>query len=106
MSVSLENALNDWLKDSYDNCWIRPPTKPTDQDYEFRVRVTFNADGSLATPPELLNPPQDPEWRAYSESVMRAVKRCNPLHVPAQFAPYFDQWRSKSIHFDSKDREG
>jgi len=31
---------------------------------------------------------------------MRAVQKCNPLRVPAQYAPFFDQWRSKTVDFD------
>jgi len=106
MSVSLENALNEWFRDSYKNCWSLPPTNPAGENYVFDVRVTFNPDGSLASRPVMLNPPHDPEWRAHAESVMRAVMRCNPLHIPSQYAPYFDQWRSKIVHFDPSSAEG
>ena len=106
MSVSLENGLNEWFRDSYKNCWSVPPTNPSGENYVFDVRVTFNPDGSLAARPVMLNPPHDPEWRAHAESVMRAVQRCNPLHIPTQYAPFFDQWRSKTIHFDPASAEG
>jgi colicin import membrane protein len=106
MSVSLENALNEWFRDSYKNCWNLPPSNPVGENYVFDVRVTFNPDGSLATRPVMLNPPHDPEWRAHADSVMRAVQRCNPLHIPTQYAPFFDQWRSKTIHFDPASAEG
>ena len=106
MSVSLENGLNEWFRDSYKNCWNVPPSNPSGENYVFDVRVTFNPDGSLAARPVMLNPPHDPEWRAHAESVMRAVQRCNPLHIPTQYAPFFDQWRSKTIHFDPASAEG
>jgi colicin import membrane protein len=106
MSVSLENALNEWFRDSYKNCWNVPPSNPSGENYVFDVRVTFNPDGSLANRPVMLNPPHDPEWRAHADSVMRAVMRCNPLHIPQEYAPYFDQWRSKTIHFDPTSAEG
>jgi colicin import membrane protein len=106
MSVSLENGLNEWFRDSYKNCWNLPPSNPAGENYVFNVRVTFNPDGSLATRPEMLNPPHDPEWRAHADSVMRAVQRCNPLHIPAQYAPYFEQWRTKVVHFDPSSAEG
>jgi colicin import membrane protein len=106
MSVSLENALNEWFRDSYKNCWNLPPTNPAGENYVFDVRVTFNPDGSLSGRPVMLNPPHDPEWRAHAESVMRAVQRCNPLHIPNEYAPFFDQWRSKIIHFDPSSAEG
>ena len=106
MSVSLENALNEWFRDSYKNCWNLPPTNPAGENYVFDVRVTFNSDGSLAARPVLLNPPHDPQWQAHADSVMRAVLRCNPLHIPAQYAPYFDQWRTKIVHFDPSSADG
>ena len=106
MSVSMENALNEWFRDSYKNCWNLPPSNPSGENYVFDVRVTFKPDGSLASRPVMLNPPHDPEWRAHADSVMRAVLRCNPLHIPAQYAPYFDQWRSKIVHFDPSSAEG
>jgi hypothetical protein len=106
MSVSLENGLNEWFRDSYKNCWSLPPSNPSGDNYVFDVRVTFNPDGSLSGRPVMLNPPHDQQWRAHADSVMRAVMRCNPLHIPAQYAPYFDQWRSKTIHFDPSSAEG
>ena len=106
MSVSLENGLNEWFRDSYKNCWTLPPSNPTGENYVFDVRVSFNPDGSLSGRPVMLNPPHDPEWRAHADSVMRAVMRCNPLRIPAQYAPYFEQWRSKTIHFDPSSAEG
>ena len=51
-------------------------------------------------PAELLNPPSDPAWRAHAESAMRAALKCNPLRVPPQYAPYFEQWKTKTVHFD------
>ncbi len=106
MAVSLENALNEWFRDSYKNCWNLPPSNPAGENYVFDVRVTFNPDGSLAGRPVMLNPPHDPEWRAHADSVMRAVARCNPLRIPPQYTPYFDQWRSKVVHFDPSSGQG
>jgi hypothetical protein len=106
MSVSHEDGLNEWFKNSYKSCWNLPPNNPAGQPYVFDVRVTFNPDGSLAARPVMLNPPRDPEWQAHADSVMRAVMRCNPLHIPAQYAPFFDQWRSKIIHFDPTSADG
>jgi hypothetical protein len=34
------------------------------------------------------------------------VLKCNPLRVPPEFAPYFQQWRSKTIHFDPENAMG
>ncbi len=84
MSLSLASALDAWLTESYLNCWTPPPAMPEGDTYVAQIKVVFNADGSLSGRPVLLNPPTDPAWRAHAESAMRAVKKCDPLKVPAQ----------------------
>jgi colicin import membrane protein len=106
MSPSLSASLDGWLQEAYLNCWTQPPTMPQGEKYVALVHVSFNPDGSLAAQPQLVNPPSDPAWRAYSESAMRAVLKCNPLHVPPQYVPYFEQWKAKTVHFDPQDAQG
>ena len=106
MSPSLAAAIDGWLTDAYLRCWQPPPTMPDGAKYVAEIRVSFNPDGSLAAHPLLINPPSDPAWRAYADSAMRAVLRCNPLQVPPQYAPYFEQWRSKTVHFDPENALG
>ena len=106
MSPSLSSSLDAWFTDAYLSCWSPPPTKPEGERYVADVRVIFNPDGSLSGQPLLVNPPHDPAWRAHAESAVRAVLKCNPLHVPPQYAPYFEQWKSKTIHFDPQDALG
>lgn len=98
MSERLDEALSEWLKESYDHCWSIPPTPPG-ENYMIDVRVSFKADGSLAARPVLINPPADPHLQALAESAIRAVLKCDPLHVPEQYLPYFDQWHTKIVHF-------
>ena len=106
MSPSLSASLDGWLQEAYLNCWSQPPTMPEGEKYVALIRVSFNPDGSLAARPQLVNPPSDAAWRAYAESAMRAVLKCNPLQVPPQYVPYFEQWRAKTVHFDPQDAQG
>ena len=106
MSPSLSAALDAWLQDAYLNCWTPPPTMPEGERYIAEVRVEFNADGALASAPVLLNPPSDPAWQAHAESAMRAALKCNPLRVPPEYAPYYEQWRTKTVHFDPQSALG
>ncbi len=106
MSVSLENSLNEWFTDAYLRCWTPPPTTPSGENYVFDVRVNFNPDGSLSGKPVMTNPPHDTAWRAHAESAMRAVMKCNPLPIPSQYTPFFDQWKTKTIHFDPTSAQG
>jgi outer membrane biosynthesis protein TonB len=106
MSMSMASALDAWLTDSYLNCWIPPPVMPEGDVYVAQIKVVFNPDGSLSARPVLVNPPTDPAWRAHAESAMRAVKKCDPLHVPPQYAPFFDEWKVETIHFDPRETQG
>ena len=106
MSPSVAAALDSWFKEAYMNCWSPPPTAPEGETYIAEVQVEFNSDGSLAGEPVLVNPPSDPAWKPHAESAWRAAMKCNPMRVPQQFAPYFEQWRSKTIYFDPRDASG
>ncbi len=106
MSLSMASALDAWLTESYLNCWTPPPVMPEGDVYVAQIKVVFNPDGSLSARPVLLNPPTDPAWRAHAESAMRAVKKCDPLHVPPQYAPYFEEWKVETIHFDPRESQG
>jgi hypothetical protein len=106
MSGSQERQLDDWFKEAYMACWSPPPTTPEGDVYIPEVQVTFNADGSLSGQPVLVNPPPDPAWRAHAESAVRAALRCNPMKIPAQYFPFFEQWRTKTIHFDPREALG
>jgi hypothetical protein len=106
MSGSQERQLDDWFKEAYMACWSPPPTTPEGEVYIPEVQVNFNADGSLNGQPVLVNPPPDPAWRAHAESAVRAALRCNPMKIPAQYSPFFEQWRTKTIHFDPREALG
>jgi hypothetical protein len=101
MSPAMQAAFDAWLIDAYKQCWTPPKATPQGDPYLPRVRVAFKADGALAAPPKLINPPVDPDWKAHAEAAMRAVKACDPLHVPEKYGPYYLQWKTKTVYFDS-----
>lgn len=96
-------ALEAWLVKSYLRCWTPPSSLPQGEKYAAKIRVAHNVDGSFSTPPRLVNPPSDPEWRAYADSALRAVAKCNPLEVPARFASRFDEWKKTTLYFSPDD---
>ena len=99
MSNAQEAEFDSWIVRTYLGCW-KSATQPSDSDlYVARVRVAFKPDGSLAKAPKLVNPPSDPALKPQAKSVMQAVQACNPLPVPAQYRPFYEQWRTKTIHF-------
>jgi hypothetical protein len=92
-------ALDSWFIKSYLRCWTPPATLPPGGKYAAQIRVVHNNDGSLTAAPLLVNPPSDPAWRAYADSAVRAVTKCNPLQVPVQYLAHFEQWRKMTLHF-------
>lgn len=100
MSPSFIAQMEGWFQDRFRGCWTQPITVPPGPKYVPMVRVPLNLDGSLAAAPTLLNPPSDPAWRPLAESALRAIRECDPLPVPAQFKPYYDDWRGRVVRFD------
>lgn len=99
MSPSLQAQMDGWFQDRFHDCWTQPITVPAGPKYMPMIRVPLNPDGSLAAEPTLLNPPSDPAWRPLAESALRAVRKCDPLPVPARFKPYYDAWRDRAVRF-------
>jgi hypothetical protein len=99
MTSAQQAGFDTWLIKTYLACW-KPPKQPADADvYVAQMRLAYNPDGSLSKA-KLVNPPSDPALKPEANSVLAAVKSCNPLAVPAQYRPYYEQWKTKTIHFD------
>ena len=100
MTPAQQAGFDAWLVKTYLACW-KPARQPSDADvYVAQVRLAYNPDGSLMKPAKLVNPPSDPALKPQAKSVMAAVQNCNPLPVPAQYRPFYEQWKTKTIHFD------
>ena len=100
MTAAQQDGFDAWLVKTYLQCW-KPARQPVDADvYVAQVRLAYNPDGSLMKPAKLVNPPSDPALKPQARSVMAAVESCNPLPVPAQYRPFYEQWKTKTIHFD------
>ena len=100
MTSAQDAEFNTWVAHAYLGCW-KQPAQPADSDpYVARVRLAFKPDGSLAKTPKLVNPPSDPALKPQAKSVMQAVQTCNPLPVPAQYRPFYEQWRTKTVQFN------
>jgi hypothetical protein len=99
MTSAQQAGFDAWLIKTYLACW-KPARQPVDADvYVAQVRLAYNPDGSLSKA-KLVNPPSDPALKPQAKSVLAAVQNCNPLPVPAQYRPFYEQWKIKTIHFD------
>ncbi len=104
MSPTQSDALDGLLADQFKQCWSYLGLDHG--RYIPEIKVSYAEDGSLQNEPTLLNRPSDPAARSLAESALRAVRQCNPLHIPAQFAPFYDQWRSRILRFDPAEMAG
>jgi len=102
MSPSMADALDGYLRDRYKQCWNFLSFSDTPR-YVPKIKVSFRQDGSLAAAPVLLNPPSDPTARSLADSALRAVRSCDPMKIPAQFAPYYDQWKDSTVAFNPQE---
>lgn len=105
MSPSLWGQLDGLLQDQYKQCWSYLGLS-SGQRYIPQIKVEYSADGRLVGQPALLNPPSDPSLRSLADSALRAVRRCDPLKIPAQYAPYYEQWRARILRFDPEEMQG
>lgn len=102
LSPSMMAQLDQILIDQYHGCWSYFGLGAA-QSYVPEVRVHLNQDGSLEGTPVLMNPPSDPNLRSLADSAMRAVEKCNPMKIPARFAPYYEQWAKRVVRFNPQD---
>ncbi len=65
-----------------------------------QVRMVLNQDGSLASPPVLVNSSGEPTFRAVADSGMRAIRQCSPFRIPARFQATFADWRSTIVQLN------
>jgi colicin import membrane protein len=105
MAPSLWGQLDGLMEEQYRQCWSYLGLN-AGQKYVPQIRVTYDENGGLASEPVLVNPPSDPALRNLAESAMRAVRRCNPLRIPAQYAPYYDEWKGRVLRFDPQEMAG
>jgi len=102
MSPSLWDQFDGLLEEQYKRCWNFAGLGGQ-QKYVPEIHVQYSPDGSLIGQPVLLNPPSDQNLRNLAESAIRAVRRCDPLRIPAQYQPYYDQWKGRIVRFDPEE---
>jgi colicin import membrane protein len=93
LSPSMRDALAGLLKDQVQKCFDIPPGMDESKIQQAQVRVVFNQDGSLAGRPLVASASSDPGVRAVAGALQRAIMRCAPYRIPAQFLPTFNDWK-------------
>jgi hypothetical protein len=89
----------DWtapFRERVSSCSKAPDGIAPGDNISIKIRVSFNRDGTLASPPRLLVPAQSAIQRALMESAVDALERCQPFTMlPPE---KYKQW--KTMVFD------
>lgn len=96
LSLSQRDAIGNMMKEQIGRCFSAPPGM-ADVTTSPVIRVSLNEDGTLAGSPQIVGGAGDAASRSFAESLMRAIRRCAPYSFPAQFAPYYNDWRDWRI---------
>ncbi len=108
-AVGAQSAMTmseiDALKGQLAKCWNVPVGAPDPAALVFRVRVFLNEDGTVASPPQLLDQGRlgDPYFRAAADSAIRAVHICGPYNLPPE---KYASWNEIVITFDPRQMAG
>lgn len=80
-------------------CWRVPAGALAADDLIVRIRVGLHPDGSISNGPRVVNRARldDRYFRAAAESVLRAIRRCQPFQMPAE---KYQNWRELELNFD------
>ena len=80
-------------------CWNPPSGARNAEDLIVQVRVSLAPNGMISAGPKVMNRRQlgDPFFRAAAESVLRAIRRCQPFEMPPE---KYAAWRDIELKFD------
>jgi colicin import membrane protein len=104
LNPSQRDQLIGILQEQLHRCWVVPvalqsaPKPPVPS-----VRIKLNQDGSLAADPAVMNRSAEPLFDVAADSATRAARRCAPLRIPAQFVPYYQDWKDLVVNFNLRD---
>ncbi len=104
MNPNMRSQLIGIIKEQLERCWNVPVALQGSQKPPIpSVRVALNQDGTLSGQPSVINSSADPLFRVAADSALTATRRCTPLRIPAQFTPFYSDWRDVVVNFDARD---
>lgn len=89
----------DLFKAQFIKCWSFPAGAKNGENLRVEVVVSMSVDGMVVAGPTVVNREKlgDPYFRAAAESVLRAIRRCQPFKLPAE---KYKGWREIKFGFD------
>jgi hypothetical protein len=82
-------------------CWSMPVMKGDPGEGGLaRIRVKLLPDGSLESPPMIMDKPAGPKGLVFAESAARAIQKCAPYKLPPE---QYSAWKDLTLYFDTLD---
>jgi len=100
LNPSQRDALMGLLREQIQRCYTAPISASGGDTTPPMLDIRLNQDGSLASEPTVMRAGATTADRAVADAALRAVRRCAPYRVPAQFAPYYSDWKILNVQFD------
>jgi colicin import membrane protein len=101
LAPSMRDSLGGIIKEQMERCYVVPVAAASAKVTLPRIDVRFNPDGSLASEPKIVQVGPTDLDRVVAETALRAVRRCAPYRIPAQFAPYYEDWKYWRVEFEA-----
>ena len=81
------------------SCWSPPAGAKQAENLVVRVRLSLTSAGAISSGPMVVNRDLlgDPFFRTAAESVLRAIRRCQPFRMPPK---KYASWRNIELTFD------
>ncbi len=104
----MTNSEIDAVKMQIYGCWSLPAGSSRAESLVVKVRLFLHRDGSLSRQPEVVDAermtrPGQEYFRTAAESAVRAVRKCEPLRMPAK---KYEEWREMVLTFDPSEMLG
>ncbi|WP_194164694.1 cell envelope integrity protein TolA [Microvirga thermotolerans] len=99
LSPSMRDSLMGLLREQIERCYNAPISATGGDVTPPVLDIRLNQDGSLARDPTVLRSGGASTDRAVADAALRAVRRCAPYRVPAQYAPYYSDWKILNVEF-------
>ena len=99
LSPSLRDALVGMLQQQIERCYSAPPGA-TQGVVLPMLDIRLNPDGSLTTEPRVMRSGSNSVDQSIAQAALRAVRRCAPYKIPAQYAPYYNDWKAINAEFE------
>ena len=100
LNPSQRDALMGILREQMERCYQAPISASAGNATAPVLDIRLNQDGSLTTEPAIIRAGASSTDRAVADAALRAVRRCAPFRVPAQFAPFYSDWKILNVQFD------